>query len=135
MNVGIIGFSGKKFDSEKATSIIKKEFDKLYSIHGPYINIVSGYTDLGIPAIAYREARKVGFHTVGVACKKANEYTTYPCDSVYIHGDNWGDESKIFLDMLDILIRVGGGSQSFKEVELAKEKNIEIIEYDLEEIK
>lgn len=48
-----------------------------------------------------------------------------------IYGKEWGDESELFLKNVDILVRVGGGKQSLKEVENFKLTNKPIIEYDL----
>jgi hypothetical protein len=56
----------------------------------------------------------------------------YPVDvPPIIVGDNWGDESKTFLDSIDMLVRVGGGKQSLEECNEAKKQGIKVVEYDL----
>ena len=131
--VGVVGFSGRKFDTEKAKQYIKEAFDNLDQSKEIYI--VSGLTALGIPLLAYQEAVKRNWKTVGVACKLAKDYEVFSVDIEKIVGENWGDESQTFLDMLDCIIRVGGGKQSFDEIKKAKEMGIETIEYELEELK
>ena len=45
---------------------------------------------------------------------------------------NWGDESEMFLKSINILVRIGGGRQSMREIEMAKKiKEIDILEYNL----
>ncbi|MFT7121906.1 MAG: hypothetical protein ACJAZ9_002094 [Neolewinella sp.] len=43
-----------------------------------------------------------------------------PVDKAILHGEKFGDESAGFVEYVDGLIRVGGGPQSRKEVELFK---------------
>jgi len=136
MRVGFVGFSGAKFDEEKAKELIVQAFNKLEEdFEDAELVIVSGLTDMGIPALVYREAATRGYNTVGVACKQAEDCEVYPVDESIIYGKDWGDESEVFLDMLDAFVRVGGGPQSKKELKMAKEKDLPIYEYDLEEIK
>jgi hypothetical protein len=109
--IGIVGYSGQKFDAFDATNIL---YDALAArtIHHGRCVVVSGYTDLGIPGIAYKVAVKLGMGTVGIACKKAQDYDCFDCDEVVIVGDDWGDESDTFLASIDEMIKVGGGRQS-----------------------
>lgn len=129
--VGVVGFSDKKFDKEKAKKLIKEAFDKIEN--NGNIKIVSGLTALGIPLLAYKEAVKREWETIGVACEKAKEFELFPVDEKKIVGKDWGDESETFLKMLDCIIRVGGGKQSREEIKEAKKMNIKVIEYDLDE--
>ena len=132
MRVGIVGYSASNFDHKKANdlienvfSFIEKEFSK------DNLTLVGGYTDLGINSIAYRIAAEKGWATVGIACEKAHEYELYPVDRAFIAGEDWGDESFLFLDNIDILVRVGGGKQSLEETEMAKKLGLNVYEYDL----
>jgi len=127
MKVGIIGYSNQSFNKQKAREEIKRIYDELEDKHNN-ISIVSGYTNLGIPKIAYEEATEKGWETVGIACKKASNYETYPVDKFVIVGEDWGDESELFLNSIDILVKIGGGKQSDEECRKAKEKNIIIYE-------
>jgi hypothetical protein len=112
--IGIVGYSGTKFDKGQAKAILKEAL-ALRAVQHPDCSVVSGLTDLGIPALAYREAAELGMRTVGIACKKAQDYDCYPCDDVVIEGNDWGDESETFLSSIDELIKVGGGKQSIAE--------------------
>lgn len=87
---------------------------------------------MGIPALAYREAVKKGWKTVGIACEKAKEYDLFDVDEKHIVGKEWGDESESFLDMIDMMIKVGGGKQSKEEAEKAKKMGKLVFEYELE---
>lgn len=115
MRIGIVGFSSDDFDKVKAREVIAILFDELYEKHGKNVEIVSGYTAIGVPLISYEEAAKRGFSTTGIASTKARKYDVYPCDNVTIIGDNWGDESEEFLNRIDILYKLGGGKQSEAE--------------------
>jgi hypothetical protein len=130
--VGVMGYSAQKFDIEKAKELLNDAFDRI-SLENPDkdIFIVSGYTNLGIPGLAYSEAVKRGWKTFGIACKKALDYDVFPCDEKIIIGENWGDESSTFLSQCEIFVRVGGGNQSRREAAVAIDECKFVIEYDL----
>ncbi len=133
MNIGIIGYSIQKFNEKKAREMINNIYDS-FEKHIDNLVIVSGLTDLGIPKIAYEEAVKRNYKTIGIACQKAKEYELFPVDEKIIIGEEWGDESNTFLKYIDILIKIGGGEQSKKEVEQAKENGIKVYEFKLNPI-
>lgn len=114
--IGIIGFSTQKFDVLKA----QLKLFELLKLRGEQYGaehccVISGLTNLGVPAIAYQCAVTLKMKTVGIACSKAKEYECFPCDEVYLIGEEWGDESPAFLSNIDELIKVGGGKQSEEE--------------------
>lgn len=115
IRVGIVGFSGSTFDEEKARALIHREFITLAALHGTAVEIVSGYTHIGIPGIAYEEAVQFGFQTKGITTPKSKEFPCFPCDAVEIIGTNWGDESPFFLAYIDQLLKFGGGEQAIQE--------------------
>jgi len=125
VNVGVIGYSEQSFNEQKARNIIRKTYEELENKYNN-ICIVSGYTNLGIPKIAYEEACEKDLKTVGIACEKAKNYETFPVDEYIIDGEEWGDESETFLNYIDIIIKIGGGKQSNKEIKKAKQKNISV---------
>lgn len=137
LKIGVVGFSGGKFNEVIALVHLKRAFDAIYNSHSDYAEfiVVSGYTAMGIPLLAYEEARSRGWKTKGIACSKAKENEVFPCDEVIIFGEEWGDESSIFLNDIDILVRVGGGKQSMEETAQAYEKQIPVIEFDLKKLK
>jgi len=136
MRIGIVGYSGRKFNEDLAKQLIKVGCLSCIQEHddGHGIVIVSGLTDLGIPALAYRIAKEEGWKTAGVACEKYKENPCFDVDEKKIVGDDWGDESEAFIGDIDCLVRVGGGDQSFAECEIAEDNNLPVYEYDLPEM-
>lgn len=126
IRIGVVGYSDPtKYDAQKGTESFYQGMEELLSRlpPGDGYELVSGLTDQGIPAIAYRYATDRGWRTVGIACGKAGDYEVYPVDHSIIVGDEWGDESDTFIGYIDCLLRVGGGKQSFDEVERFREAN------------
>ena len=136
LRIGVVGYSGQKFDEEKAKVILSEVYDKIDSQYGDKKKvIISGLTDLGIPALAYREAVSRGWKTVGIACSKATDYDCFPVDESEIVGEDWGEESETFVNRLEVLVRVGGGNQSMRETAEVKAKGKPVFEYELPAIK
>lgn len=133
IKIGVVGYSMQEFDKQKAIGYIKKAFDLIEKQYPDGTKtVISGLTDLGIPALAYREAKRRSWRVEGIACSKALDYIWFPVSNITMVGRNWGDESETFLKSINILIRVGGGEQSMREVEMAKKmKGIDIVEYNL----
>ena len=135
-NIGVVGYSGGKFNEDIAKALMVIALDVVEENHPEKeYALVSGLTDMGIPGIAYRMADKRGYKTVGIACAKADENPCYDVDERVIEGEDWGDESETFLKSIDALIRIGGGKQSIAETEIAKKKGLPVYEFDLTEIK
>ena len=126
MKIGVIGYSAQKFNEAKAKELIFQGMESMGFQDTD--SIVSGLTNIGIPKIAYQLAKEHNLETVGIACKLATDYECYPVDKKIIIGSNWGDESRTFLNYIDVLIKVGGGKQS--EEEYSKFRG-EKVEYDL----
>lgn len=132
MRVGVVGYSAQKFDERVGKMMVGVALNARHTEAQGALIIVSGYTNLGIPKLAYEYAKEFGYKTIGIACSKATEYECFPCNRVHIIGNNWGDESEAFLASIDVLIRIGGGNQSKKECQRAKELGIETFEYELD---
>ena len=128
MRIGVIGYSSQNFDQRKAKRLLHQAFDKIPL--GEH-TVVSGLTNLGIPALAYKEAKRRSWKTAGIACAKAFDYPRFPVDEVRIVGENWGDESETFLEDIALLIRIGGGKQSQAETKSAKQMKLEVWEFEL----
>ena len=138
MRIGVVGYSAQAFDKEEANLLLIEALMEIPEVrdetvwpHSKIIQIVSGLTQLGIPAIAYSLAKKFSWKTIGIACEKAYKYECFPCDRAHIIGQNWGDESAAFLASIDVLIRIGGGPQSMRECEMAKGLGIPVIVREL----
>ena len=132
LKIGVVGYSWQKFDEAEALRKLREAYDTLERQHPQEQKaVISGLSDIGIPALAYREAVSRHWRTVGVACSKAKQYACFPVDETVIVGEEWGDESATFLDSLDVLIKVGGGKQAIAETNAFKERRKPVLEYQL----
>ena len=154
--IGVVGFCPPtKYDEQQALRHLVDAFDRAVSdFHDRNIVIVSGVTNVGVLAQAYRLATGRGFETGGVACEKAAKYELFPTtETPIIVGKKWGDESPVFMhgiqsikDVdpakvqdylnhphygLDAIIRIGGGPQSFRETAMLRDMGKPIYEFDL----
>ncbi len=129
LRVGVVGYSDHCFNQTSALSLLRQAFDSLSQTAN--VEVVSGLMHKGVPALAHMEAVQRGWKTVGIACIRAFEYPCFPVDERIIVGINWGDESATFLDMIDVLIRIGGSKQSLHEVYLARMQGKYVIELEL----
>ena len=139
LKIGVVGFSRPQFDHEQATKILKTAIGQfIEQFNANQVEIVSGLTNIGIPKLAYEVAAEQGFVTVGISAKQALKVGCgiFAVDKQIIKGKKFGDESQVFIDYIDCLIRVGGGRQSRKEVEMFQEKTQNdpqlILEYEIE---
>jgi phosphoribosyl-ATP pyrophosphohydrolase len=123
---GVVGFSKNQFDKTTARRLLEDLFQKIKEKHEEAaIEIVSGYTNSGVPKLAYELADKYGFTTIGFSAKQALSVKSgvYPVSKVILIGEKFGDESEDFVKYIDALIRIGGGQQSRRETTLFKELN------------
>lgn len=121
---GIVGFSRNQFDKKTARQILDELFKGIAEKHiEKEIEIVSGYTNSGVPKIAYELADEYGFTTVGFSAEQALSVRSgvYPVQKVILKGKRFGDESEDFVRYIDGLIRIGGGKQSRTEIKMFKQ--------------
>lgn len=126
MAIGVVGFSQNQFDKTMARTLIRTYYEKLADEHDDkIIEIVSGYTNMGIPKIAYELADEFGFVTVGFSAKQALRVRAglYPVKKKILQGERFGDESQAFVNYINRLLRVGGSKQSRAEAQLFKDIN------------
>ena len=88
--IGVVGNSQGEIDEYKTALILYKNLDDRSREHLGKLQVVSGYTDMGVPGVAYRVATELNIGTVGIACKKAKDYECFPCEEVHIIGEEWG---------------------------------------------
>ena len=123
MKIGVVGFSRSQFDKKIAILKLRNILEALTREKDvSTIEIISGYTNMGVPRIAYRLADDMGLKTVGFSAKQALKVRAgvYPVKEVILVGERFGDESHKFIEYIDVLVRIGGGPQSRKEVALFK---------------
>lgn len=132
INIGIVGFSDeskyKKSDGEKAVLASFNNIAELFPDRE--IHIVSGLSNVGIPKLAYIEAVKRGWRTVGIAPREVEPCDSFPVDDVIIVGSKFGDESQTFIDYIAILVKIGGGKQSQKELQMAKDRGLLVMDME-----
>jgi len=138
---GVVGFSKHSFDKKSAYKILDEELKNI-SLKYPesIIEIVSGYTNTGIPKIAYEISDKYGFVTVGFSAEQALNVRSgvHQVAKVILRGKKFGYESEEFINYIDHLIRVGGGPQSRMETKMFVQKQKEskedkiLIEHEVE---
>lgn len=136
LKIGVVGYSAQSFDERSARQLIHNALSGIaldHHVKFSDLEIVSGLTNLGIPALAYGWAAAAGTWTTGIACSKAHDYECFPVDHTIIVGDDWSDESETFLNYIDVLVRVGGGKQSHAEVAAFRllKPDAMILEYNL----
>lgn len=139
INIGVVGYMNlAKYNQEDAWNFLKIGFDKVEEMFkgAPNFRVISGLTDAGVPQLAYYIARQRNWNCGGIAAEGVHEYRWFPMsqdgDILKIVKGKWGAESQDFIDSINVLIRVGGGKQTYKEVKMAIEKGIPVIEFDLE---
>ena len=155
LRIGVVGYTNSaKYNPKLAMLRLHDAFKSIAknSKHNDVV-IVAGVTDIGINSQAYRLAKQYGFITGGVACELAHDYKVFNTDEEpVIIGQMWGDESSVFIRGissiptidktkieryrnhphygLDILIKIGGGSQAAKEVSMMKDLKKPVYEYE-----
>ncbi len=135
IRVGVVGYCPpSRFDIEQARAYIEEAFDQVEARYSCLdIVIVSGLCDVGVPAIAYAEAKRRGWRTVGFTSEQAltSGYPLFPVDEQIIVGKKWGDESLVFVAYVGMLVRVGGGPQSHDEADRVKRSGRLVWAYNL----
>jgi len=127
LRVGVVGYSGRKFDEAIARRELSEVLNELLEqreLPPSQVELVSGLTNIGVPKIAYEIAAEAGMKTVGISAARAlsSSVGVYAVDKQIIVGENYGDESEEFIGYIDVLIRIGGGDQSLGEVEMFKRR-------------
>ncbi|GAA4487187.1 hypothetical protein GCM10023191_014720 [Actinoallomurus oryzae] len=131
LRVGVVGYSGQRFDEDEARRLLRKAYAAVRKDHPDHdLTVISGLTKMGIPKLAYEEA---GEHWLAEAVDsgRAVDFAWSTVDRVRIVGDNWGDESDTFVRGIDVLVRVGGGAQSRAETLAVKRLGKPVYEHEL----
>ena len=124
LRVGVAGYCPPSvFDVKLAKQMLNAMFDRALSEHQGVaeVEVISGLSYVGVPALAYDIAEERGFKLRGIAPTAALPYPRHKDCSVEIVGEKFGDESVTFIHSIDILIRLGGGPQTLKETRMFKE--------------
>lgn len=132
LSVGFVGYSAPCFSLADAEQLVGEAFAMVQAL-GPIREVVSGLTDMGVPALVYRKADQLGLHTVGLSCQAALAYPLYPVNETVLIGEDWNDprESQALIERVDVLVKIGGGPQSILEADMARQAGLMVIEFSL----
>lgn len=127
LRIGVVGYSSKRFDEKIARAELRRLLAELVEnreLEVKAVEVVSGLTNVGIPKIAYEIAVEMGMKTVGISASRAltSASGVFPVAKQIIVGEHYGDESEGFIGYIDVLLRIGGGEQSVKEVAMFRER-------------
>lgn len=117
------------FDIKKVIEKAKSDFisniieDILRPLRGYQIAIQCGGTKWGVPAIAAKVAKEMGFKTIGVFPLIGQKYALSEdvldlgiCVHPMIGNSKWGDETPAFCKLLDSVVVIGGGAGTMVEI-------------------
>lgn len=122
IKLGVVGDSRDDIDLALGRALLLSAIDALCPTESA-VDIVSGLTNIGIPRLAYEIAEQRGYAKTGISAQAALQVRCgiCPVDTQIIVGEDFGDESEVFVGHIDALIRIGGGRQSLREVALFRE--------------
>ncbi len=154
--IGVVGYCPPtKYNEEKALEYLEEAFDKVQEdFPNRRIVVVSGATNVGVLAQAYKLATERGYETGGIACEKATDFELFPMtEKPIIIGKDWGTESQVFVNGiniiqevdpdktreylnhphygLDAMVRIGVGPQSIAETGIIKAMGKPTYEFNL----
>ena len=157
--IGVVGYCPPtKYDERKALEHLEEAFARVEAdFPNRRIVVVSGATNVGVLAQAYKLATERGYETGGVACEKAANYELFPMtEKPLFVGKHWGDESPVFVNGidaikdvdpekvaqylnhphygLDAIVRIGVGPQSIREATAVRAMGKPTYEFDLPKI-
>ncbi len=127
LKIGVVGYSRTNIDETRARALLQNSFKKFIMqarAERLAVEVVSGLTNAGIPKVAYELATQWQLKTVGISAREAltADSGVFPVRKQMLIGQTFGDESVSFIRYIDCLVRIGGGNQSLREVEMFKEK-------------
>lgn len=137
VKVGFCGYSNEAMIHPQQEFFVKTLLARIKATHGDNVIIIGGYTNEGINRILYDLCKnpkyQLNMKIGGVTCSLSKNYPCWesPDYLKVVDGNTWGIESQTFIDTIDYLIRVDGGIQSHKEIEMAKLAGVKLIEYQL----
>lgn len=132
--LGVVGYCPpSEFDEDEARRMINEGYDQVEREHSDQeIQVAAGLSYCGVLGIAYEEAVKRDWKTIGIAPQQAvDNYELFPVDETQVVGEKFGDESATFVSAIDGLLRVGGGPQSKREAAVVRESGRDVIEFEL----
>jgi len=125
--ISISGYSSSSNGYLEDAVVVQHVFHTLaeHDIHASLV--LHGGTRYGVPAVANTLATEYGLERIGCMPARGlhspidvpDGYNQPPLDTMIIKGLDYGDETDIIGSTPDVLISVGGGSGSVREIEYA----------------
>jgi len=121
----ILDDSGKEYVAGIVRSILRELRPARAREGNSPIAILTGGTSWGVPDVATRVAKELGFTTIGVfpltAKTKGNVLPLdlldlAVCVHPFIYSSQWGDEAPIYTKLLDNVVVIGGNAGTMVEV-------------------
>lgn len=128
--VGVLGYAGSwkhaPFTGELLVRWQHAMHTALHQVFASYSKqypdrwmVISGATAVGVLNIAYTLCHTLSIPTMGIAPDRALQHPLARLDRMLPYGKSFGDESKIFVQLCDAFVVLGGGAQSKKELHMA----------------
>ncbi len=134
LKIGVVGYCPPTvFDEDKALQLLSEALDEIVADHPDVTHfiIVSGLTNVGVPALAYYAAMDRMWGTVGIAGAQAESYECFPVDERVIVSEEQGNESETFANACSVGVRIGSGEQSHDEMARLKARGCKVYEREL----
>lgn len=132
LKIGVVGYITQKFDEEKARKLLKRIFDK---INGKYPKrrkvVISMLVDLGVCSLAYREATRRRWKTVGIENQLVRTYKPFPVNEVVRAETAMHERFSFFTIPLDVVVRIGGSNLDRELCETSRKKDKDIFEVEV----
>ena len=127
--VGVLGYAGRWERTglrgaalhplvAAARAALRDQLLALQAQHGPQLAMASGATNRGVLQLAYELCAELGITALGVAPEQVLNYPLAPMDYLLLVGRRFGDESAAFVRISDVLLLLGGGEQSEREIRM-----------------
>ena len=134
--VGVIGCDHDNYSIDDAKIILEDSLDEIekeYIETDEYdkICVVIKPNKIGIPLLAYDIAIDRQYDIIGISSESKDTDLLDLEDIIFI-GSKQGQESQYFISYIDVLVKIGGGEFEEKEMELAVEEDISILEYEVD---
>jgi hypothetical protein len=130
LRIGVMGHALLEFDGKKALELLQSGIDRAIVEHHDghdTVEIVCNLTNPALSRLGCQVAQQHGWLTAGVARHGSLNYSG-EVDRPVVAGD---DYASVFVDNIDVAVRVGGVSTTADEVALCRAANKAVYEFDL----
>lgn len=105
-----------------ARNALLHEFSRRQHEYGQRLVIASGATNQGVLQLTYDVCHELQITAMGIAPDQALDFPLGTMELMLPCGQRFGDESALFVRLIDELVVLGGGAQTRREVKLAAEQ-------------